>query len=183
MSFPVRQIWLFVSSYVFQWQYVWLVSCCWNVWPVKSRKNGRVFVSATMAAVHFSPELLSEKPVTLLMINASVCWAVSELQQPLNLDSQCSFRPTTSGLQPQPVLQCNKSMAVSLHCGQRLFQSQVPMQKAHLKLKVMLVQQQVRSPPIVRMGSAERVMLCYWRGFGMTQITICMWTTRHPNAM
>lgn len=28
LPFPARQIWLFVSSYVFEWQYVWLVSCC-----------------------------------------------------------------------------------------------------------------------------------------------------------
>ena len=52
---------------------------------MKGRKNGGVFVSAAVAAVHFSAELLSEKPVTLLMINASVRRAVSELQQPVNL--------------------------------------------------------------------------------------------------
>lgn len=115
MSFPARQIWLFVSSYVSEWQYVWLVSCCCKLRPLKGRKNSGVFVSAAMAAVHFSPELLSEKPVTLLMINASVRWAVSELQQPLNPDSRCSLSPTTSGLQPQPVLQRNKSMAAFPH--------------------------------------------------------------------
>lgn len=118
MSLLARQIWLSMSSYVFEWQYVWLVSCCWKLRTVKGRKNGRVFVSAAMAAVHFSPELLSEKPVTLLMINASVRWAVSELQQPLNPDSRHSLSPTTSGLQPQPVLQHNKSMAIlrTGHC-------------------------------------------------------------------
>ena len=115
VSFPARQIWLFVSSYVSEWQYVWLVSCCCKLRPLKGRKNSGVFVSAAMAAVHFSPELLSEKPVTLLMINASVRWAVSELQQPLNPDSRRSLSPTTSGLQPQPVLQRNKSMAAFPH--------------------------------------------------------------------
>ena len=80
---------------------------------MKGRKNGGVFVSAAVAAVHFSAELLSEKPVTLLMINASVRRAVSELQQPLNPDSRCSLSPTTSGLQPPPVLQRYESMAVA----------------------------------------------------------------------
>lgn len=120
LPFPARQIWLFVSSYVFEWQYVWLVSCCLKLRPVKGRKNGWVFLSAAMAAVHFSPELLSKKPVTLLMINASVRWAVSELQQTLNPDSQRASAPPTSGLQPHPVLQHNKSMAAFLHSGRWL---------------------------------------------------------------
>lgn len=126
--------WLFVCSYVFEWQYVWLVSCCWKLWLVKGRKNGGVFESAAMAAVHFSPELLSEKPVTLLMINASVCQAVSELQQPLNPDSRysrSSLSPTNPGLQPLPVLQHNKSMAVFPLSGQWLLRPQLPTQKAY----------------------------------------------------
>lgn len=105
LPFPARQIWLFVSSYVFEWQYVWLVSCCLKLRPSKGRKNGWVFLSAAMAAVHFSPELLSEKPVTLLMINASVRWAVSELQQTLNPDSQRASAP-----QPQA---CNLTLSFS----------------------------------------------------------------------
>lgn len=123
--------WLFVCSYVFEWQYAWLVSCCWKLRLVKGRKNGGVFESAAMAAVHFSPELLSEKPVTLLMINASVRQAVSELQQPLNPDSRCSLSPTNPGLQPLPVLQHNKSMAVFPLSGQRLLRPQLPTQKAY----------------------------------------------------
>lgn len=101
---------------------------------MKGRKNGGVFVSAAVAAVHFSAELLSEKPVTLLMINASVCRAVSELQQPLNPDSRCSLSPTTSGLQPPPVLQRYESMAVvPLALAQWLLQPQLPTQKSLLK--------------------------------------------------
>lgn len=201
MSFPVWQICLFVCSYVFEWQCVWLVSCCWKLRPVKGRKNGRVFESAAMAAVHFSPELLSEKPVTLLMINASVRRAVSELQQPLNPDSRCSLSPTTSGLQPQPVLQRNKSTAVLPHSGQRLFRPQLPTQKAYLVIwAVMLmctdrwdlhdsVMSQGSSPrQYVLPGSRhlwlrDRVMGCDGGGIGMTVIAICVWTTRHLDTM
>lgn len=120
MSFPVRQICLSVSSYAFEWQYIWLASYCCELRAAESRKNGGVFVGAAIAAVHFSAELLSEKPVTFLMMNASVRWAVSELQQPLNPDSRCSLSPTTSGLQPQHVLQREKSMAASPFSGQLL---------------------------------------------------------------
>lgn len=129
VPFPVRQIWPFVSSYEFEWQYVWLVFRCRKVRLVKSRKNGGVFVSTGMATVHFSPELLSGKPVTLLMMNASVRWAVSQLQQPLKPDSRRSLSTTTRGLQPRPVLQCNKSMAVSQHSCQRRLWPRLPTQK------------------------------------------------------
>jgi len=88
------------------------VSYCWKLRPVKDSKNGGVFVSTAMAAVHFSPDLLSEKPVTLLMINACTRRAVSDLQQPLNPDSCHSLSPSTPGVQPQPVLQHYKSMVV-----------------------------------------------------------------------
>ena len=101
VSFPVRQICLFVSIYVFEWQYVWHVSCCWIPRLVKGRKNGAVFASTLMAAVHFSPELLSEQPVTLLMINASVRRAVSELRQPLRPDSWRNLRPPAAA-RPSP---------------------------------------------------------------------------------
>lgn len=108
MLFPARKIWLFETSYVFEWQYVWFVSCCCKLRPVRGRKNGGLFSSAAMAAVHFSPELLSDKLVTLLMINASVRWAVSKLQQNLNPDSlwtsgpppPSSLRPSTSACPP-----------------------------------------------------------------------------------
>lgn len=95
LNLPVQawQIWLFVCCYVFEWLYVWPVSCCFKAWPMIDRQNGWVFLRAAMAAVHFSPELLSEKPVTLLMINAPVRWAVSELQQTLNPDSQRASGP------------------------------------------------------------------------------------------
>lgn len=36
----------------------------------KKKRQGWAFLKADMAAVHFSPDLLSEKPVTSLMINA-----------------------------------------------------------------------------------------------------------------
>lgn len=89
----------------------------------KCRKNSWVHVSAAMAAVHFSPDLLSEKRVTSQMINACVRWAVSELQQPLKPDSQGSLSPTTPRVQPPSVLRRHKSMEVSARSGQNFARS------------------------------------------------------------
>lgn len=44
---------------------------CFLLLVIEGSESGWVFLRAAMATVHFSPELLSEKPATLLMINAS----------------------------------------------------------------------------------------------------------------
>lgn len=184
MSFPVRQRWLFVSSCVFQWQYVWLVSCCWNLWPVKSGKNGRVFVSAAVAAVHFSPELLSEKPVTLLMINASVRWAVSELQQPLNLDSR-SVQLQTHNLRP-PTSACPSVQQISGHLSS-VWPAAASVTGAYAKRSLNVESNAHAATGLTTTYSQhgarrERVTVCYWEGIGITQIIVCMRTTWHLNA-
>lgn len=117
ISIPPSKKSLFLISHAFERRYFWLVSCCWKLRTVKGRKNGGVFVSAAVAAVHFSPELLSEKPVTSLMINVCAHWAVLELQQPLKPDS---LSPATLNVQPQPVLQHCGSMPVFTYSGQRI---------------------------------------------------------------
>lgn len=90
------------SRYLVEWQRVWLISCCWRPGPMKGSKKKRkgwVFLRAAMAAVHFSPDLLSEKPVTSLMINAPARRAVSKPRQTLNPDNLWDYPPTPP---PQP---------------------------------------------------------------------------------
>lgn len=85
------------SCYLVEWQRVCLISCCWRPGPMKGSKKKRkgwVFLRAAMAAVHFSPDLLSEKPVTSLMINAPAHRAVSKPRQTLNPDNLWDYPPT-----------------------------------------------------------------------------------------
>lgn len=99
------------SCYAVEWQRVGLISCCWRLRPVKGSKEKRkkrqgwAFLRADMAAVHFSPDLLSEKPVTSLLINAPARRTVSKLRQTLNPDNlrdsaRPSLRPPTSARRP-----------------------------------------------------------------------------------
>ena len=76
---------------------------------------------------------------------------VCELQAPLH--------PPASGLQPQPVLQHNKSMAAFLRSDQQLLQPQMPEQKAYLvKWEVILMRSDRGefSVSVVAEGSLQR---------------------------
>lgn len=107
------------SRYLLEWQGVWLISCCWRLGPMKGSKKGWVFLRAAMAAVHFSPDLLSEKPVTSLMINAPAQRAVSKLRQSLNPDNLWDLpppspRPSTSACPPARRISGSRSLPRSV---------------------------------------------------------------------
>lgn len=74
-----------------------------------------------MAAVHFSPDLLSEKPVTSLMINAPARRAVSKPRQTLNPDNLWDYPypppspgPSTSACPPARRISGSRSLPRSV---------------------------------------------------------------------